>query len=75
MNTTKLLEEYFSRAELAHALDISVRTIGNYVNEPDGLPYLEVGGRQYFHPDSTIDWLKRRRTRRLNPRRRKAGDS
>lgn len=51
---------------------ISAKTVSRYRSEPDGLPYLEYGGRIYIGPrNEAREWLMRR-VRRPNPRRKGA---
>lgn len=46
----------------------SRRTVGRYKAMPDGLAYIEIGGRDYFRIGS-LRSLVRSRERRPNPRR------
>jgi hypothetical protein len=65
-----LLEEYAPRVAIAKSLKVSPRTIDRYVNQPDGLPVTEVGGKLYFHIPTVRKWIASR-TRQRNPRRAK----
>jgi hypothetical protein len=63
-----LLDDYIDDSELARKLKVTTRTTRRYRNEPDGLPYLTIGGRIYYRIPSVMDWLAARE-RRPNPRR------
>lgn len=68
---TTLLDGYITRDQLATDFGVTPRTVLRYENEPNGLPFLEVGGRKLYRPDSVRSWLAGRERQR-NPRRRTA---
>lgn len=39
---------------------ISTRTLARYRNQPDGLPYIELGGSIYYKIDSVRKWIEAR---------------
>ena len=53
---------------LADDWDCTTRTLRRYEHEPDGLPYVIVGGRKYRLVKGSAEWLARRICR-PNPRR------
>jgi hypothetical protein len=61
------LQEHFAR----NNGPISERSCKRYRDQPDGLPYLEWGGRIYIGPRSEARAWLMRRVRRPNPLRRK----
>jgi hypothetical protein len=68
MSDVGLLDEYRNRAELAHELRCSERTIWRYENLPDGLPSVLIAGRKFYRIEAVRDWLGKRE-RRPHPRR------
>ena len=44
------------------------RTINRYENQPDGLPYIVIGGRKYYRVEAVREFIAKRE-RRPNPRR------
>ncbi|MCO5157503.1 MAG: hypothetical protein M9945_12270 [Aquamicrobium sp.] len=69
MQTLDLLNDFIPRGQLAHALNLSTRTLMRYEQQPDGLPSLMIGGRKFYRAQSVRDWLAKRETQ-PNPRRR-----
>lgn len=65
------LSEYVSRDEVAKAFKKSHRTIARWENQPNGLPFTEVGGTHMYNVPRVREWLASRE-RRPNPRRRAA---
>jgi hypothetical protein len=63
-----ILSEYLTRAQLAHALRCSERTLARYECSADGLPSVLIAGRKLYHINSVKNWLASRETR-PNPRR------
>ena len=55
-----ILADYVDRSQLAEKLNCSTRTISRYMAEPDGLPYVRVGGRTLFRLETVRRWLERR---------------
>jgi hypothetical protein len=66
-----LLEDYFTKEQLAEQLRVAPRSINRYMNTPDGIPHVLIGGRVMFKRASVVAWLEGRE-RRPNPRRRAA---
>lgn len=62
-----LLDDYFTRSELARELNVTERTIIRYQNQPNGLPRTKMGGRTLYRRDSVLAWLKVNE-QRPNPR-------
>ena len=54
--------------EQARQWNCTTRTLRRYEHEPDGLPYVIVGGSKYRPVKGCAEWLARR-VRRPNPRR------
>ena len=65
---TNILEDYEPEADFAKAHRLHPRTVARYRTEPDGIPWLEFGGRIYIHIPGAKEWLARR-VRRNKPRR------
>jgi len=66
-----ILQDYMTRDELATELGVTPRTIMRWQDQPDGLPYVEMGGRIIYRRQSILTWLEGRE-RRPNQRRRAA---
>ena len=66
-----LLDEFITRDELAAELRVSPRTVMRWQARPDGLPYVELGGRTLYRRSSVLDWIGSHE-RRPNPRRKAA---
>ena len=64
----RILDDYVEEAEFARANNISTRTSARYRNQPNGLPYLEWGGKIYIHLKGARE-VVRARTKRRNPTR------
>lgn len=64
-----LLAGYLTRDEVARQLKVNPRTISRYSDQPDGLPFLRVGGRLLYRRDDVREFLDRR-LQRPNPGRR-----
>ena len=59
-------EGYFDRFKWAAVKELC--TVKRYENEPNGLPVIKIGGRNYNKPSSARAWLEARE-KRANPRR------
>jgi len=70
-NTGSVLADYIDRATLAQQLRCTERSIARYENEPNGLPWLMVGGRKFYRISAVQAWLTKRE-HNPNPRRRTA---
>lgn len=68
MANTDFLSEYSHHTETAAALNVSPRTLARYESEPNGLPYVMIGGRKYHHTETVRNWITKR-MRRPNPKR------
>jgi hypothetical protein len=61
-------DDTLEREELAREWQCTVRTIRNYQNLPDGMPYFLHAGKVRHRAGSAREWM-RRREKRLNQRR------
>jgi hypothetical protein len=61
-------DELIPDDDLAVQWGCTRRTLGRYDQEPDGLPYVYVGGKKYRPVKACQAWLAKR-VRRPNPRR------
>lgn len=61
-------DELIPDADLAKEWGLTPRTLRNYDNMKDGLPYVELGGRKWRPVKACQEWLAKR-IRRPNPRR------
>ncbi len=68
---TSLLDDYLTRDELAAELRVTTRTVIRWQNMPDGVPYVELGGRTLYRRSSVRAWIESHE-KRPNPRRRAA---
>lgn len=55
--TASPLEGFLTKSELATAWNVSERSIDRYVNQPDGLPFVRLGGRRLFPVEMCRNWL------------------
>lgn len=69
--TTSILDGYMLESTFAANAKVSPRTIARYRNQPDGLPYVEFGGRIYIPIADARAWLSGR-VKRPNQRRKAA---
>jgi hypothetical protein len=72
MNARSVLEGFVTEEQFARDNDVSVRTSRRYRLQPDGMPYVEWGGKIYIHLETSREWLLRSRMKRPNPRRKAA---
>ena len=61
-------DELIPDEEQAKQWNCTTRTLRRYEHEPDGLPYVLVGGSKYRPVKGCAEWLARR-VRKPNPRR------
>jgi hypothetical protein len=54
------LEEFQLEAEWSVEHDVNPRTTARYRQLPDGLPYLEFGGKIYIPRKAAEDWIRGR---------------
>lgn len=66
-----VLAGYMLEGDFAKSANVSPRTIARYRAQPDGLPYLEFGGRIYIPISDAKSWLNGR-VKRPNQRRKAA---
>lgn len=64
MSVDNLLDDYALEDDCAKAWGVDRRTIARYRNEPNGLPFMKLGGRVYIHLPGAREWVKRRTIRR-----------
>jgi hypothetical protein len=64
-----ILSGYAEQSRFASANRLSTRTVARYRNRPNGLPWLEFGGKVFIPLDEAAAWLKAQ-VRCPNPRRR-----
>jgi hypothetical protein len=67
-SSSQILEGYLAIDAIAENLKCTPRTIYRLMNEPDGLPFVKIGGRNYFHIETVRAWVFAHRQQR-NPRR------
>jgi hypothetical protein len=65
-----ILDGYIPQEQFAKDLDVDVRTIDRYRAQPDGLPYVKLGGKIFIPLDIAREWLLGRVKR---PNQRRAG--
>jgi hypothetical protein len=58
--SSNILEDYATEAEFAEAHKLSQRTVARYRKQPNGLPFVEFGGRIFIHIPSAKSWLDAR---------------
>jgi hypothetical protein len=63
-----ILAGYIRDDEFAKSVKISRKTSARYRGQPDGLPFMEFGGRIYIPIEAAREWL-RSRVKHPNPRR------
>jgi hypothetical protein len=63
-----ILDGYIPQEQFAKDLDVDVRTIDRYRAQPDGLPYVKLGGKIFIPLDIAREWLLGR-VKRPNQRR------
>ena len=56
---TNLLNGFATQEEFAEAHDIHPRTVTRYRKQPNGLPWMEFGGKIYIDLDGARQWLAR----------------
>jgi hypothetical protein len=70
MSHPSLLEGFVEADQLAADLNKHPRTIGRWMDRPDGLPFVKLGRKRLVHIETAHQWLLGR-MRRPNPTRRK----
>ena len=60
------LEGFVPEEDFAQGTEVCRRTIARYRRQPDGLPYMEWGGRIYIPVNPGREWIQKR-VRRANP--------
>lgn len=57
-----LLDGYVTRAQLAAEWDCHERTVARYEAQPDGLPFLFIGGRKFYRIEDARRFMESRVT-------------
>jgi hypothetical protein len=68
---TGLLADFVDSHQLAKELDRCERTIRNWMNEPNGMPYAMLGYTRIIHIPTARKWLMSRMRQRNSDRRRR----
>lgn len=63
-----LLDDLVTEAEFARALGKHRRTIARWRDQPDGLPFVQIGKTVHIRPSSFRSWIEQNE-RKPNPRR------
>ncbi len=66
-----LLSDYLTRDQLAAELHVAPRTVARWQDQPNGIPYVEMGGRVLYRRQSVMAWiesLERRPNQRRAPK-------
>lgn len=63
-----ILQDYLDRESLAAELHCHTRTVDRLRTGPNGLPFVQIGGRVLFRRETVKEWLAAQE-RRPNPRR------
>lgn len=59
-----VLEGYVTRLKLKEELGVCDRTMARYESQPNGLPFVPIGGQKFYRVDAVREWLaKRERSR------------
>jgi hypothetical protein len=66
--TTDILADYQPEADFAADAKVSQRTVARHRREPNGIPFMEWGGRIWIHVPGAKQYFAAL-TRRPNPRR------
>ena len=66
---TALLEDYLTRDQLASELHVTPRTVARWQDQPNGIPYVEMGGRILYRRQSILAWIE---SRERHPNQRRA---
>jgi hypothetical protein len=61
---------YDTKQEHAAFLNTTVRSIDNWRNQPNGLPFTTKGRTPLFHREWTLAWLETRRQQKNSTKRR-----
>lgn len=67
MTVSDITDGLMTAEQTAAVLRVSIRTLRRYKREADGLPFIRIGKRDLFRPQSVADWVARRE-RQMNPR-------
>ena len=65
----QVFEDWLTITEFAAEANVSERTVRNWMNEVDGLPYAKRGAKRIINIPRARQWLQGREVQR-NPRRR-----
>ena len=66
--SNRFLDEYQPAGEWANERGVHLRTVDRYRQQPNGLPYLEFGGRIYIPRKEGDEWIRSRIRRPNRPR-------
>jgi hypothetical protein len=69
MVTPDILQDYLDIERFADAIGKTPRTVRRLMDEPNGLPFLQLRGRRLIHIPTAQAWLLKR-VRQRNPERR-----
>jgi hypothetical protein len=69
--TSTILDGFIPAEQFAKDLNVDTRTIDRYRAQPDGLPYVKIGGKIFIPLEIAREWLLAR-VQRPNQRRRTA---
>jgi hypothetical protein len=53
-----LLQDFLTREQAAAELHVTPRTLSRWQAKPDGLPYVEMGGRILYRRQSILAWIE-----------------
>jgi hypothetical protein len=70
--TSDLLADFAETGQLAKEFKRHERTVRNWTNEPNGLPFVKLGKRRLIHIPTAREWLLKK-LRQPNPVRRRRG--
>jgi hypothetical protein len=71
--SSNILEDFVPEVDFARDNNIHPRTVARYRNQPDGLPYVEFGGKVMISVSGAREWLMKRVQRKNQPRSQRGG--
>jgi hypothetical protein len=74
MTTQHFLDGFQPERDFAKECGVAQRTVARYRKEPNGLPWLNFGGKIFIEIEGGKQWL-RRRLRQSNPTRQRASQA
>ncbi len=66
--SSNILNDYFTKAELAAQLRRSVRSIDRWLLSGDGPPSIRIGNTTLYRRESVLAWLRSRESSPARPR-------